>query len=123
MNSDMLMFSAKIKVTYEGEIMETSVGRIKLNEIIPEELGFMNEEMTKKELKILVARVIGNLPDRDETAKFVDRIKDLGFESVTQSGISWGMDDLNSSGEEKRNHARSGRKSGSRSKSNIIWDF
>ncbi|HEX7586299.1 MAG TPA: DNA-directed RNA polymerase subunit beta' [Patescibacteria group bacterium] len=84
---------AKIKIYYKGNLLETSVGRIKLNEIIPEELKFINEEMTKKELKSLVAKVI-QVAGMERTAIFVDKIKDLGFESVTKSGISWGMGDL-----------------------------
>jgi DNA-directed RNA polymerase subunit beta' len=84
---------AKIKVYFKNEMLETSVGRIKLNEIIPDPIEFINEEMTKKELKILVARVLATC-GLDETARFVDKIKDLGFEFVSKSGISWGMDDL-----------------------------
>ncbi len=84
---------AKIKVAYEGKIIETSIGRIKLNQIIPEGIGFINQEMTKKELKSLVAQVLETL-GKETTAQFVDKIKDLGFDSVTKSGISWGMDDL-----------------------------
>jgi DNA-directed RNA polymerase subunit beta' len=83
---------AKIKVRLDGEMVETSVGRIKLNMIIPKELGFQNHEMTKKELKALVAQVL-EISGQDAAA-FVDRIKDLGFASVTKSGISWGMGDL-----------------------------
>ncbi len=52
---------ARIKVFYKGKVLETSIGRIKLNEIIPEKLRFINEEMTKKELKVLVAKVLGSL--------------------------------------------------------------
>ncbi len=84
---------AKIKVIYEGKLIETSVGRIRLNEIIPENLRFINEEMTKKELKALVAKVL-ETSGQEATAQFVDKIKDLGFKAVTKSGISWGMDDL-----------------------------
>ncbi len=84
---------SQIKVFHNGEILETSVGRIKLNSIIPDELGFLNQEMTKKELKSLVAQVL-EVCGLDETAEFVDKIKNLGFSSVTKSGISWGMDDL-----------------------------
>ena len=84
---------ARIKILYAGEMLETSIGRIKLNEIIPEKLRFINEEMTKKELKALVGKVL-EVCGQAETALFVDRIKDLGFEAVTRSGISWGMSDL-----------------------------
>jgi len=84
---------AKIKVMHNNKLIETSVGRIKLNMIVPTKIGFVNNEMTKKELKHLVARIL-ELSGREATAQFVDRIKDLGFQSVTRSGISWGMDDL-----------------------------
>ncbi|MFA7319751.1 MAG: DNA-directed RNA polymerase subunit beta' [Parcubacteria group bacterium] len=84
---------AKIQVLHEKKMLETSVGRIKLNLIIPKEIGYINAEMTKKELKGLVATVL-EVCGRAETALFVDRIKDLGFASVTKSGISWGMGDL-----------------------------
>jgi DNA-directed RNA polymerase subunit beta' len=84
---------AKIKVSIDGKIMETSIGRVKLNAIVPEEIGYINEEMTKKELKVLVGRVL-EICGSDRTAVFVDKIKDLGFSAVTKSGLSWGMDDL-----------------------------
>jgi DNA-directed RNA polymerase subunit beta' len=84
---------ALIKVWHKGKMLETSVGRIKINEIIPGDIEFINQEMTKKELKLLVSRVL-ETSGLAKTAEFVDRIKDLGFESVTKSGISWGMDDL-----------------------------
>ncbi len=84
---------AKIKVAYQGKLLETSVGRIQLNAIVPKEISFVNKEMNKKELKLLVARILEQL-GKEATAQFVDKIKDLGFQSVTRSGISWGMDDL-----------------------------
>lgn len=84
---------AEVDIFHNGEMVKTTVGRIKLNMVIPKELGFVNIEMTKKELKLLTAQIL-TLCGRDEAAKFVDRIKDLGFQAVTKSGISWGMDDL-----------------------------
>lgn len=84
---------AKIKVMHNNKLIETSVGRINLNMIIPAKIGFINNEMTKKELKLLVARIL-EVYGQEATAQFVDKIKDLGFQSVTRSGISWGMDDL-----------------------------
>jgi len=84
---------AQVKVLYKGQVLETSIGRIKLNEIIPDGIDYINYEMTKKELKLLVAKVL-EVFGPEETALFVDKIKDLGFASVTKSGISWGMGDL-----------------------------
>lgn len=84
---------AKIKVLFDGKVIETTVGRIRLNEILPEPLRFLNDEMTKKELKALVAKVM-EISEHEVAVKFIDDIKSLGFEFVTKSGISWGMNDL-----------------------------
>ncbi len=82
-----------IKLSFRGEIIETSVGRIFLNDILPEEIRFVNEEMIKKNLKGIMSRILETL-GQDEAAKFADRLKDLSFHFVSKSGISWGMDDL-----------------------------
>jgi DNA-directed RNA polymerase subunit beta' len=88
--------NAKIKVDINGEILETSAGRIMLNDILPEELRFVNEELTQKEIKQLVAKML-RLKGQEDTAAFIDRIKSLGFKMASRSGISWGMDDLKQS--------------------------
>lgn len=86
--------NAKIKVDVAGfGVLETSVGRIMLNDIMPEELRFVNEEMTKKEIDQLVAKML-RLKGQEETAALIDRLKALGFKMAGRSGISWGMDDL-----------------------------
>jgi len=82
-----------VKLLWQGEMIETSVGRILFNDILPESLRFLNEEMIKKDLKVIMSRIIETL-GQDEAAKFADRMKDLGFKAVSESGISWGMDDL-----------------------------
>ncbi|MBI2439054.1 MAG: DNA-directed RNA polymerase subunit beta' [Candidatus Moranbacteria bacterium] len=82
-----------IKLSWQGRMMETSVGRILLNDILPESMRFVNEEMIKKDLKTLMARILEQL-GQDEAAKFADRLKDLAFRAVSRSGISWGMNDL-----------------------------
>jgi len=91
--SGIVSVNAKVKLDYEGEVIDTSVGRIILNDILPEELRFLNEELTAKDIKSLVAKML-TLKGQEETAKFIDRIKKLGFEMAKRSGISWGMDDL-----------------------------
>ncbi|MDI6778246.1 MAG: DNA-directed RNA polymerase subunit beta' [Patescibacteria group bacterium] len=84
---------ASVKVKMGEEIVETSPGRILFNEIIPEELGFVNQEMDKGKLREIVARCLEAVGS-EKTAKFVDALKNLSFGIVTRSGISWGMDDL-----------------------------
>jgi len=84
---------AKIKVRWNGEILETTVGRVLFNEILPEELRFVNVEMNKKEMTRLVAQcyyLLGNT----ETVKLLDAMKDLGFRYATWSGVSIGIDDM-----------------------------
>ena len=82
----------KVKIR-SGEIIETSVGRILFNQVLPEEMGFRNEVFDKKKLQALV-REAHKLFGDDATAALVDRIKELGFHYATKSGLSWGMDDL-----------------------------
>jgi DNA-directed RNA polymerase subunit beta' len=83
----------KVAVMIDGELMETSVGRILFNEILPKEIGFRNETTTKKMLQKLVAEIFVKCGS-DATAVVVDSIKDLGFEQATLSGISIGFDDF-----------------------------
>lgn len=85
--------NAKIKLLWDGKIIETSPGRALLNDIVPQELRYVNEEMTKKDLKVLMAKILETL-GQDRTAVFADQLKDLTFRAVSKSGISWGMDDL-----------------------------
>ncbi|MEP7162193.1 MAG: DNA-directed RNA polymerase subunit beta' [Candidatus Moraniibacteriota bacterium] len=85
--------NALVKLKWENGIIETSAGRILLNDILPEKLRFVNEEMTKKDLKGLMAKILETM-GQDEAAVFADKLKDLTFKFVSKSGISWGMDDL-----------------------------
>ncbi|MBU1037091.1 DNA-directed RNA polymerase subunit beta' [Patescibacteria group bacterium] len=83
----------RIAVKINGQLIETSVGRIIFNKILPEKLQFINEEMTSKRLKDLVARSL-ELYDQHNTAEFLDKMKTLGYKHITASGLSWGMDDV-----------------------------
>jgi DNA-directed RNA polymerase subunit beta' len=84
---------ARVKLYWRGKVIETSMGRIIFNDTLPENLKFINEEMTKKELKTMLSRIL-ETEGQEKTAEFIDKIKDLGFKTITKSGISWGMDDL-----------------------------
>ena len=81
-----------IKVPIEGKLIETTVGRIFFNEILPEGFGFRNMTMTKKVLQKLMAEVFVRYGG-EHTADVIDRVKDLGFEHSTQSGVSVSLDD------------------------------
>ncbi len=91
--NNVVAVNASVKLLFQDEVLETSVGRILLNDILPDNLRFVNAEMAKKDLKGLMAKMLETV-GHDETAKFADRLKDLAFKSVSKSGISWGMNDL-----------------------------
>lgn len=92
---------AKIRVQWDRnsakgkkrELIETTVGRVLFNEILPEEMRFVNDIQDKKKLKELVARAYQVLGP-DGTAEVVDRIKDVGFKYATRSGLTIAIDDI-----------------------------
>ncbi len=84
---------ASIKVPFEGQMLETCVGRILLFEILPEAFGFVNEQLDKNKIKKIVALCLERF-GREETVEFIDKLKQLGFDQATASGLSWSMSDL-----------------------------
>ena len=83
-----------IQFHIDGKKLDTTVGRILFNEIVPEALGrFINQQMDKRSLTELVEECHANLGE-DETAKFLNDLDDLGFKYATRFGSSIGMDTL-----------------------------
>ncbi|MEO0093116.1 MAG: DNA-directed RNA polymerase subunit beta' [candidate division WOR-3 bacterium] len=82
-----------VRFIYQGKPIDTTVGRILFNEILPESLRFVNEVYNKEKLATLVHR-IHRLLGSEATAEFLDRVKDLGFEVATISGLSIGIGDM-----------------------------
>jgi len=76
-----------------GKLIDTTVGRIIFNEVLPEELDFRNHLMDKKAIKELVAECSYKL-DNARTTEMVDNMKNIGFQYATRSGISIAMNDL-----------------------------
>ncbi|MFA6190356.1 MAG: DNA-directed RNA polymerase subunit beta' [Candidatus Staskawiczbacteria bacterium] len=75
------------------ELLETTVGRLILNEVFPEDYPYINRLVDNKALKGIVREIIEKYPNED-AVNIIDKIKMLGFEYCTLSGVSWGMDDL-----------------------------
>jgi DNA-directed RNA polymerase subunit beta' len=84
---------AKIKVKIMDQVVETTVGRLIFNSILPKGTPYVNETMTKKKLAKLVKSVFDKFGP-DETARVVNEIKNIGFKYATISGISISMDDI-----------------------------
>ena len=75
------------------EIVETSVGRVIFNEIVPSELPFVNQTMKKKDMKRLVADAL-RISGPAKTVKLADDFKDIGFKFATLSGVSIAASDM-----------------------------
>jgi DNA-directed RNA polymerase subunit beta' len=86
---------ARIKVRMDGELVETTVGRILLKEILPEEIPFrlINKVMKKSELANLIDYCYRYGGDK-KTVLLSDRLKGLGYHYATLAGISISLDDM-----------------------------
>ena len=82
-----------IKVRINKELMTTTVGRLIFNKIVPEKLQFVNEILGKGKVKNLIKDCL-DLYGEERTVKFIDDLKNLSFNFITKSGLSWGFGDL-----------------------------
>jgi len=92
-DSKVIHLQALIKVRKDGKLIETTAGRLLFNSVIPEEVGFVNQLITKKDLDKIVAKAY-RLCGYNKTAKLLDGIKNLGFKFSTQAGITVGISDI-----------------------------
>ncbi len=74
-------------------IIETTVGRVLFNEVVPKEVGYINELLTKKSLRDIIANVL-KVTGIARAAKFLDDIKNLGFQMAFRGGLSFNLDDV-----------------------------
>ena len=74
-------------------IVETSVGRVIVNEIVPPEVGFVNTIISKKSLRDIIARVIKAV-GMARACEFLDGIKNLGYRMAYEGGLSFNLDDI-----------------------------
>ena len=80
--------------------LDTSVGRIIFNEVIPHELGFLNKELNKAALKDVTGechRLLGS----DRTVEVLDAIKRLGFQYASKAGVTIAINDIEVSPEKE----------------------
>jgi DNA-directed RNA polymerase subunit beta' len=91
--TDQVDLHAMVTVRINDEHVETTIGRILFNTIIPDELPFFNETASRKRLEELVLQGFIAL-GTDRIADFLDKLKDFGFEYATLAGFTVGIDDL-----------------------------
>ncbi len=94
-DSGVIDLHALIKVRMNGELVETTVGRLIFHKEVPvpNELGFYNQEIGKKQLGEIVAKCY-KLMGEETTAKVLDGIKRIGFHYSTKAGITIGITDI-----------------------------
>lgn len=75
------------------KIIETTVGRVLFNEVVPPEAGYINEVLTKKSLRDIIGKIlkVTNIPT---TAKFLDEIKKMGYGFAFRGGLSFSLGDI-----------------------------
>ncbi|MCU0419669.1 MAG: DNA-directed RNA polymerase subunit beta' [Cyclobacteriaceae bacterium] len=83
------------------KLMETVAGRVIFNQVVPEEVGFVDELLTKKKLQTIIADVF-KAAGLSKTAKFLDDIKELGFQMAYKGGLSMGLNDVKVPAEKKK---------------------
>ena len=86
-------YHAKIKLKLNGAYVETTPGRVLMNEDLPDEMGFINEQLDDGKLRGLIA---GCYRDHGPyvTVQALDSIKQLGFHYATKFGATIGMEDI-----------------------------
>jgi DNA-directed RNA polymerase subunit beta' len=82
---------ALIKVRLDEKIIDTTVGRIIFNDSLPKGIKFINQEMDKKALTILIKEVFDTL-GKDGCIELLDSLKSIGFEYATRGGITAAID-------------------------------
>lgn len=96
---------ATVKDKKTGELsqktIETVTGRVIFNQVVPTEVGFVDELLTKKKLQTIIADVF-KIAGQAKTAKFLDDIKELGFQMAYRGGLSMGLGDVKVPDEKKK---------------------
>ncbi|MFH1189451.1 MAG: DNA-directed RNA polymerase subunit beta' [Candidatus Omnitrophota bacterium] len=92
-NDDEIKLHTKIKVMIEDKLVETTVGRVLFNNLMPEGMDFVNDTMSKSKLSKTVYKCY-KTKGHKVVIKLLDDLKKLGFEEATKAGISISIDDL-----------------------------
>lgn len=85
---------ARIRVRVsDGQIVDTTVGRVLFNEVVPEGVPFINDVLTKKNLRRIIGDVL-KATSYPKTARFLDEVKRAGFEHATTAGLTFSLAEI-----------------------------
>jgi len=93
LNEGRVDIHANIKVRINGQLIETTPGRVMVNAFVPEEVGFQNVTLKKGAVKSIIANVIKTCGVA-RTAQFLDDIKNLGYKMAFKGGLSFNLNDI-----------------------------
>ena len=77
----------------EYQIIDTTIGRVLFNEVVPENAGFFNEVLTKKNLREIIGKIL-KVTSVPVTADFLDKIKSMGYGFAFKGGLSFSLGDI-----------------------------
>ncbi|MDR2907520.1 MAG: DNA-directed RNA polymerase subunit beta' [Bacteroidales bacterium] len=85
----------KVRITRneKTEILETTVGRVIFNQLVPENIDFINEILTKKSLRDIITDILAK-SGTARTAQFLDDIKNMGYMTAFRGGLSFNLGDV-----------------------------
>ncbi len=78
---------------YDGQVFETTVGRILFNNLLSADYPFVNKEIVQSVMNGIIKDTV-NSEGLDKIPDLIDRLKDFGFKYVTESGVTWSIDDI-----------------------------
>jgi len=102
LDHDIVELHAHIKVqvpmkqedgSVKKELIETTVGRVMFNKVVPEQIGYINALLTKKSLRNIISDIVKKT-DIPTTVKFLDDIKGIGFRKAFEGGLSFNLEDI-----------------------------
>ncbi len=79
--------------TRKTEFVDTTVGRVLFNEVVPNRYGYINQLLTKKSLRDIIGDLLKHT-DTATTSAFLDDIKMLGYKMAYDGGLSFNLDDV-----------------------------
>lgn len=93
LNSNKVEYGTMINVRFKGQMLKTTVGRLIFNLIVPEEIGYVNELLTKKRLRQFIGLSFRKA-GLARTVEFLDAMKNTGFEMATRGGLTVSISDI-----------------------------
>src|SRR5438128_2574780 len=86
-------YHSPVKIPHNGGVIDTTVGRVLFNAVLPEELRFINQVLDRGKIREIVTALFDRFGG-ETTAEVVDKIKTLGFAAATVAGVSISINDV-----------------------------